>query len=246
MKVHVLTGDHLASAFNQTGIEGDIIISRECLIAGNTTGNTLHEIWQSRANYIQTTYLESIENYYLNVAYEYEKLLNLPSSAEVYLWFEYDLFCQVNMWFTLWLIHTRTFKAVYRVAPITRESTERWKGFGSMDSKDLVECHASKMQFNKEDVALGANLWLAYQSGNVQQLQTLSESNSACFPYLSEVCAAHIERILNRRVEKVLQEIMAKGVTDFVQIFKLFSHREGVYGFGDMQVKEIYKTLISE
>jgi hypothetical protein len=85
MKTHVLTGDSMAPAFNQTGIKGDIVINRECLIAGNITSNTLQEFWQSKANCIQATYHESIDNYYAHVANEYEKLLNLPSSTTIYL-----------------------------------------------------------------------------------------------------------------------------------------------------------------
>jgi hypothetical protein len=157
-----------------------------------------------------------------------------------------DLFCQVNMWFTLSLIQKRSFKAVCTVAPITRELSERWKGFGSMSPEDLVTCYKASMQFTKKDVVLGGNLWLAYQGGNLQQLQKLSESNLALFPYLSEVCTAHMERVLHQRLQRVLQKIIDKGVTDFVQVYALFSRNGGVYGSGNMQVKEIYNTIISK
>jgi hypothetical protein len=210
---------------------------------GDVSGSTLDQLWLSRANHIQVAYNETPEQYYTRVVSEYEKLRNLSPDTELFLWFEYDLFCQVNMWFCLWLIHTNTATQVYRVTPVTRAADERWKGFGGMHSQELVTCYHSPIPFTEPDITLGANLWLAYQKGDLQQLQKLSESASACFPYLPEVCAAHVERVLNQRPQKALQHIKDKGFTDFVQIFTLFSHTEGVYGFGDSQVKEIYHTL---
>jgi hypothetical protein len=243
MRVHVLTGDSLIHPFKQTGIGGDIIISRECLIAGEVSGKNLPELWQVRAQYIHNTYQEPTENYYRLVVPEYEKLLNLPSGTELYLWFEYDLFCQINMWFCLWLIHAKTFNAVYRVAPVIRNTEELWKGYSSMDTDDLVKCYNGRIKLTTEDIIMGAHLWEAYQKGDLEHLQKLAESTSACFPYLQEVCKAQVERVLKHRPEKVLQNITANGITDFPQIFQLFSLSEGIYGFGDSQVKEIYDTL---
>ena len=62
MKVHLLTGDSLYMSFNQTGIEGNLLISRECLIAGEVAGSKLAELWQTRAKYIHDTYGKPIEN----------------------------------------------------------------------------------------------------------------------------------------------------------------------------------------
>ena len=37
MKLHVMPGDSLTDNFKQTGIEGEIAVCRECLIAGKTS-----------------------------------------------------------------------------------------------------------------------------------------------------------------------------------------------------------------
>jgi hypothetical protein len=243
MQAHILTGDSLTQPFIQTGIEGQVIISRECLIAGEVTANNLPELWQVRAQYIHHTYQEPVEAYYQLVADEYEKLLHLPSLTELCLWFEYDLFCQVNMWFCLWLIRNKSYKAIYRVAPVTRAAQDRWKGFGSMNTDDLLSCYNRRIQLTREETALGASLWLAYQKGDLPQLQKLSDTTSAGFPCLQEVCKAHTDRVLHQRPEKVLLNITNSGITDFKEIFHAFSLTEGIYGYGDMQLKEIYDNL---
>ena len=236
MKIHVLPGDSLAKILKETKIKGEAVICRECLIEGEVQAENLDEFWSVRADFIKAAYGENIDNYFIKVAGEFEKLKNLSPDTEVNLWFEYELFCQVNMWFCLDLLE-KSKAAIYRVAPIVRTEQEVWQGFGGLNSEDLQICYEQKVRFGKEDILLGATLWSAYQKGDYEKLEQLSETKSACFPYLKEVCKAEIEK--NFQPRKVLKEIAESGLTDFDEIFPEFSHRAGIYGFGDAQVKRI-------
>jgi Domain of unknown function (DUF1835) len=241
MKVHVLPGDALAEDFKTCAIDGEIIVCRECLIEGEVKAENIEEFWQIRAEFIETSYGESKEKYFQKVAGEFEKLKNLASNdTEINLWFEYELFCQVNLWFCLYLLHKSEAK-IYRVAPSVRNKKDIWKGFGSMKSDDLEKCFAERNEFAESDILLGANLWKAYQSADYETLEKLSETENKCLPYLKEVCRAEIEK--NSRPQKVLREIIAAGKTEFADIFPEFSNLAGIYGFGDSQVKNILSAI---
>lgn len=242
MQFHVSTGDSLADNF-PTSINGEIIVSRECLIEGSLSGTNLSEFWQTRAGFIKSAYGEHENSYVQKVQREYEKLLAVSPEDTVNLWFEYDLFCQVNLWFTVSLLAQSNATNVYRVAPIVRNQNDLWRGFGNLNSKDLEKCFAGKIKFEKADVDLGVSLWRAYQNNDLTELERLSKNESACFPHLEEICAAEIARKTERRAERTLEEIAAMGVTDFSEMFHQFSQKEGVYGFGDSQVKRILKTI---
>jgi len=97
MVYHILNGDSLAHKFPNTQIGGNIIVMREALIDGDLSGENLHDFWQSRAKQVGVTEAQ----YYHRVVSEFEKLMNAPANSEFNLWFEYDLFCQVNMWFVI-------------------------------------------------------------------------------------------------------------------------------------------------
>ena len=103
------------------------------------------------------------------------------------------------------------------------------------------------MPFTSSDLALGKNLWEAYRLGDGAQFTTLSKSVSPCFRQLAEVCQAQLDRISanpnERRPEKVILELLAKGITDFDTLFSQFSEREGIYGFGDLQVRELMDSV---
>ena len=121
MKIHVLAGDALAESFKNCAIEGEIIVCRECLVEGDVKAASLEEFWQTRAAFITNNYGEKEEEYFQNSVSEFEKLKALATSdTEVNLWFEFELFCQVNLWFCLYLLQESKAK-IFRVAPIVRE-----------------------------------------------------------------------------------------------------------------------------
>ena len=93
---HILNGDCLAEQLRNTKINQDFIICRECLIDGKVVANSLAAFWAIRAKFITESYNASIEEYYENTVNELEKLKTLPDGSEVCLWFENDLFCQIN------------------------------------------------------------------------------------------------------------------------------------------------------
>ena len=239
MNIHVLAGGRLAENL-RANIGGELIVCRECLIAGDVKAENLNDFWKIRADYIKTAYGETEEKYFQNVSGELSKLKNLAPRTEVHLWFEYELFCQTNMWFCLDLLSKTQASSIYRVAPVTRKDNEIWKGFGNLSAEDLQKCFAQKIKFEKEDITLGVNLWKAYQNSEHEKLERLAETKSECFPF-KEVCRAEIEK--DFRPKSVLQEITGKGATDFAEIYPEFSRRAGVYGFGDSQVKQILQKL---
>lgn len=239
MKYHVLPGDALVETFNQTEIDGDVIVCRECLIDGEIKAANLEDFWKMRAAFIGENYGAEETDYLNNVAAEFQKLRNLPEDSEVNLWFEYELFCQVNMWFCLSLLQDKNVK-IFRVAPIVKDEKDVWKGFGKLETEDLEKCFADRIEFSETDVQIGVKLWKAFQDKNWDELKTLGAEKSDSFPKLAEVCAAAIE--IENRPAETLRKIISDETT-FENIFAQFSASEGVYGFGDAQVKRILQKI---
>lgn len=243
---HVLNGDCLAEQLRQTAINQNFIVCREALIDGNVKADNLEGFWEIRAKFIVNTYNASIEDYFDRTVKELDKLIYLPENSEVCLWFENDLFCQVNMWFVLSLLAKQPNLKVFRVFPVI-ENTDLWKGFGNANTENLEKAYSSKVPFKIQDIELGVHLWKAFQKSDFEQLKELSKTTSGCFEYLEEVCQAHIDRFPSDnslgRPEKLLNKIMQSKPTDFQEVFKKFSEKEGIYGFGDLQVKHIYEKL---
>lgn len=241
---HILNGDSLADQLRLTKINQDFIICRECLIEGNVQAGNLSDFWKTRAEFISSTYNVSTEEYYNKTVSEFEKLNSILDNAEICLWFENDLFCQANMWFVIFLLSNRPGLKIFRIFPLIENGAETWKGFGISNSEMLEQAYNLKIEFTPADIELGYDLWTAYQNSDLDKLKVLSKKPSKCFQYLEEVCQAHVERFphgtATGRPDKVVKEIIETSSTDFQSVLSEFSMREGIYGFGDVQLKTIY------
>ncbi len=247
MIYHVLNGDALIDRFIASGISGEIAVARECLIDGDLRGDTLPDFWQSRALYLAGTFQAEKETYFKNVVPEFNKLLAAPDGSEFNLWFGYDLFCRANMWFVISLLQSVPVqKKVFVVYPSFLAAADIWQDFGSARAEDLKTAFQNRIEFLEADLKLGTDLWNAYKNNDFSKLEKLSSSSSPCFPYLKEVCKAHIDRFPlsgKGRPEQILEDIIHHTGPDFYSVFREFSKREGIYGFGDDQVKQIYDKL---
>jgi hypothetical protein len=237
---NILNGDYLADQLDKTTIEGEIIICREALVTGDLQADNLEDLWNTRAESISKDYQVKQESYYKKVVSEFEKILHIPEKSVVNLWFEDDLFCQVNMWFCLFLLNNKDLK-IYRIFPKTTKENN-WKGFSVSDNFELEETAESKVLFNEKDIELGINLWKAYQNNDKNSLQKLSENQSDCFRFLQEV----IDSYLNINPEVFVKNLIKSGTTDFKLIFEKFQDELGIFGFGDLQVKSIYNKILRE
>lgn len=248
MVYHILNGDCLAEQLGQTSISGQRIVCAECLIDGDVSGDTLPEFWETRAKFISDAYSATRDKYFAKVVTAFDTILNLPEDAEVNLWFENDLFCQVNMWFVLSLIEQNPPAKLYRIFPVIENPEHQWLGFGASDVHHLESAYNHRIAFLPEDITLGANLWHAYKQADFRELVELSKQPTNAFQELENVVQAHIDRFPGQnqpgRPEIAIRQLIEYKSTDFGIVFSEFSKHHGIYGFGDTQVKQIYDKII--
>jgi hypothetical protein len=250
MLYHILNGDCLAQQLREINLEGIMIVCREGLVEGPVNFDTLDSFWKNRSDFIQATHGDSPMKYSNTVVAELSRIESIPPGAEVCLWFEHDLFCQVNMWFVMALCKAYRIEArISIVYPVIPPGEDIWKGFGLADAATLRQAYAERIQLSAEDHELGVSLWQAYAMGDMQSLIELSEQNSSpAFRYIKEVCKACAERLPGLdgmgRPERLIKDLMAQTQGDFRAVFAAFSSAEGIYGYGDLQVRHVYDRLM--
>jgi hypothetical protein len=242
MDVHILNGDALAHEFH---IAGEQVIMRECLMDGPVDGNSDDQFWKQRAEFLDKALYELEVLNRRDVRSEFEKLKSFKNISAINLWFDHDLFCQVNMWFVVnYLVRNNINAPYYRVMP-SPLMTDLWSGFGNMGDAELNECYAHRLKLENSDINLCIDLWTAYRKSDLEMLEILSAKHSYCFPFLTDAIGAHLQRFPKNsgRPERRLKEILKAGKKKFSDIFAEFLKTEGVYGFGDTQVKTMLANL---
>ena len=240
---HILNGDSLKQQLPEY-IQGDIIVCRECFIEGDVKAKDVDDLFAVRAEFLSQNYGGSEQDYYTKAVPEFEKIMNLPRDADINLWFEDDLFCQVNFWFVAHLLtNTMRNSTVYLIRP---ESHNQF-GFGGLNHSELISIHKNRMLLKELDKI--ASLWISYQNDDTGKLIQGAQELQSAYPFILPAAEAHIERkgtIANPgRPSQSLIAIMKEFETeDFDIIFREFNKREAIYGFGDLQVKRLLDQIL--
>ncbi|WP_346859443.1 DUF1835 domain-containing protein [uncultured Draconibacterium sp.] len=240
---HILNGDSLKEQFPEI-IQGEIIVARECLVDGNVNGNSLPDLFKVRAEFISNNYDGYKEqDYFEKTVPEFQKIQNIPDNVDINLWFEDDLFCQVNFWFVInLLIKSNHNNQLFLIRP---ESHSQY-GFGGLLKSELISIFESRLKLTElHDLSL---LWVCYQTNDTEKLIETSKRLKNLYPFIDIAVEAHIERTpkngnMGRPSQSLVKIIEELNTAEFGPIFKEFCKREQIYGFGDLQVKRLLDEI---
>lgn len=239
-QIHILNGDALKSQLSDLP-ENNTIILREAFIEGPLEKDNF---FKNRAAYIKEKFKATLEEYETKCVQEFNKIKNLSSDKEIVLWFEYDLFCQCNFWYACHEI--QKIKKIPTISWV-HPNHQDWSGFGKMEHDELHQIFLQRQIITKTELQNFSNLWLAYVNGNIERIKSIAQSLSSKYPKLEATIQAHINRInpefLLNISRKYLQEITEKSFKSF---FLKFKSEQGIYGFGDLHVKEYYQKAINQ
>jgi hypothetical protein len=155
MKVHILNGDCLQSTLQAE----NAIIVREMLIEGPLKAASFEAFYLQKALYLEKTYTISQEDYVKKTVIELRKIQQIPNHSEVYLWFDYDLFCFVNLLFVIQLISQNKTLKLFIVRPLREQRFRIWRGFSEHSLADLKRAYSKKKRIGNTDLTYLHHLW---------------------------------------------------------------------------------------
>lgn len=243
--IHILNGDALKEQFPKQ-LKGEVIVCRTCLVDGDVKANSLEELYKVRSNYIAKSYPDfNSDEYYTKAVPEIEKIRGIKDKTEVNLWFEDDLFCQVNFWFVSHLLQELDSNLSIN---LVRPKLETPYAFGYMSQDELIKAFEEKTTIVSNELSDFSKIWVNYQNNEKELNLKIAQKLENKYPFLKPAIAADIERTpKNRQLSRPKQSLKTivkdLNTTDFGVVFKEFCNREGIYGFGDLQVKRLFDEL---
>lgn len=242
--LHVLNGDGTAASFNESIIEGEVVVWREALIMGPCPGNVSAEDWQRiRAQHLADAYESSVAECSASLK-EQEEILNGASRYnEIVLWFEFDLFCQTNLTFTLNSL-ARLGAGLPKTSLICIDSfpgIDNFRGLSQLGGDQLTGLFEDRLQISPPALSLAAEIWDAYTAQGPEKLIALLAKDLSALPYARDAFQAHLERFPSTRnglgrIENTLLNLIAGGIDEFGPLFHMIGELEPIYGLGDWQV----------
>jgi len=238
MVYHILNGDALKEQLPT--LSGEVLVFRECLVEGPVKADNEQDFFKQRAAFLSENYDAAHREYLEKASSQLRAIGSIPKDAEVNLWFEDDLFCQVNFWFAMHQLRENT------NCFLVRPPKHNQYGFGGFDSAGLRDLLSARVKL--EDTGKISTLWEAYVADGWDTLRNLGQGLKGQYPFILDAIEAHIQRQPQGDWRGTPMETLAEikedlGTADFSQVFREFSRRLPIYGFGDSQVKRLLVQL---
>lgn len=232
--VHVLNGDATLTLFQQSGVPGEVVICREMMCEGKVKyTKDLPEFFESRAKHLEFHYGIDKQTYYTNVVQELEKLdLSGSATDEIVLWFEYDLFCQINMLFILHYLSSQ----LTNLPPISLVDLHHHP-----DASDLPKIFEQRVRLQPDDLQWAADAWDAWCLSTPQVLETISKLSAGNLKHLPAAITAHLKRFpdINTGLSTIESYFLLRlvlGSYRWYDLYMLFWDELEIYGFTNFQL----------
>jgi len=257
--LHVVNGDAAALLLEKSGIGGEIVVWREMLCEGPLAIEVASdEFWANRYAYFENELGINKLEYFDKTIKEIVKLENLSGYTEVVLWFEYDLFCQVNLLaLCTYLLDNYVKKANYYLICTGIEKGEKiLQSLSDFPPSEFKILYNNKLVLSKINLLFAKECWNVYFENNIKKLKEFDFNQNSKFQYLQLAINQHLERFpgdngLNQIENKILEIINFNSFTEkeIVENLLIWQQNETIYGFGDVQYfqylnkLEIYYTI---
>ncbi|NNL07738.1 MAG: DUF1835 domain-containing protein [Croceitalea sp.] len=249
--LHITNGDAFTSKLKTLPIKGDIITWREMLCEGKTLSTVGSEtFWKTRFEFLNKNYKVSKSWFVEKTLKEYRSLCNHKQQDQIVLWFEYDLFCQVNMLAVIsWLKTHRRHAEISLVCSGNMEGTDKQYGLNELSEDQLLELYKNKVVLSQDDIEYADYVWQLYCSDNPIRLENLQDYDNYQFEYLADAMHAHLKRFPSIKnglndIENMVLSIAAKNKpTSKKDFMGQILNQQGAYGYGDTQYERILTTI---
>ncbi|PUZ27918.1 hypothetical protein DCC81_00035 [Chitinophaga parva] len=251
--LHILNGDATLTPFRNSGLPGEIVVNRSMMSEGHTIFTTdMDEFFKARADHAQQVYGIDRKTYLTQVVQEFTRLENVSKYEEVVLWFEFDLFCQINLLFTLFYLQQfRLPPRVSLVAPGPQYQPAGFRGLGMLTAGHFPGLFADRLVLQPQDLGLATEIWSAYCAVTPMRLEPFSgDRQNGQLYHIGPALKAHLQRLPSvqnglNRIESFFLNLLLVSEYRWYDLYTQFWDQLTIYGFGDFQLDVYLRRMIS-
>jgi hypothetical protein len=248
--LHVANGTSTTMTIEAASIPGRVSIWADPLYEGPVPGGLSDaELVDVRARYLagpESTHAEP-----MNDLKQWRAAVERHESYdELVLWFEHDLFDQLNLIQLLTWIRERlpADKKMSLVCVGSFPGRPRFKGLGELTPGELAPLLDTRQRLTDPQFALAALAWEAFRAPTPESLNALRSSDTRALPYL----AAAIVRFLQEypwtmdglsRTERRLLYLARNGDVDLLAAFPRMHDDEDAYYITDLSLMALAESL---
>lgn len=254
MVLHIVNGDSTKELLREAGLTEPIIVWREMLCEGPcvpTVGST--EFWEKRAQFIGE-YIpgHSKLDYWNKIVKELDRIKDfLKQTDEIVLWFEYDLFCQINLLACLTYLGELNLVIPISLVLPEFEGENQLKSLGYHEPGEILNLLPEKKRVSQKEMLLAKKLWNLWCAHNYDKMIDVLKKKTTTFIYLDKAIQQHVLYRTRNEQGKTMLEIYISSLIADPEMNKksivkkcLTNDSFQWLGYGDLQYEKVYESLI--
>jgi len=249
--LHVANGSCTTRLIESARISGALSIWADPLYEGPVPdGLTDAELLEVRARYLAGPAGEPDVDPVNDLRRWRETIRRHESYDELILWFEHDLFDQLNLvqvltWIRSYLPEAKT---VSLVCVGSFPGYRDFKGLGELTPGELASLLETRQRVGEAQYSLAERAWEAFRKPTPEALDQLRRADTAAMPYLSAALTRFLQEFpwtsdgLSRTERRLLQ-LAAAGETSLSTAFLRMHQGEDAYYVTDLSLMSLAHTL---
>jgi hypothetical protein len=246
--LHITNGDSTAIALRRTGVTGGVIAWRDILHEGPTpAGLALEAMSDVRARFLASIGAGTFADVRREMG---ARDAALRGARQVVLWFEHDLYDQLQLIQILATLATQPETAAELISISKFPGIEPFHGLGQLSPAQLASLWPGRRRVSPAQLSLGTRAWKAFCSSDPLALQHLASSDTTSLPFLHDALVRHLEEFpappdgLSRTDRQILRGVAAGNQT-FDSIFQANQAMETAPFLGDVVVRLRINALVN-
>lgn len=250
--LHILNGDTAIAPLYKSGIRGDHLVWREVLSEGPINHPfATEEFWQERNSYLTTAFDLNHNEYLAQIEVPFKKVIDqIETFNEICLWFEYDLFCQINM---IALINylgqiRRPHLQLTLICAGEIEGSDQLYGLGQLNPDQFQLLFKNRLKLGTREIEYANEVYNAYTDHDAESLYNYVLMPFNEFKYLNSALESHMRRFPYSdtgltEIESKIVSLIKSGIKNESKIVSALLKWQKHYGFGDLQYFLILKSM---
>ena len=242
--LHITNGDSAAEQLRSAGLSGRILPWRDVLHEGPVpAGLSLDSLREVRARYIAGKRWGKLKNVLHEFA-ERDAVLELYSTfGETVLWFEYDLYDQLQLLQILHYLDSHPVEA-HPISLICVNDT-----LGTISPGRISDLFARRIMLSEDQMNLGSRAWITFCSPDPTLLEEMAKVGTPSLPPLAAALFRHLQQFPSTRNGLSLSEqnaldAISRGRSRLSEAFVASHHeREQPVFLGDMVFASYLEAL---
>ncbi|HEY3231594.1 MAG TPA: hypothetical protein VGJ87_20360 [Roseiflexaceae bacterium] len=239
--LHITNGDSTACSIEQTDLPGTVLPWQDVLHEGPTpAGLSFDQMSKLRARFIADHGWGSYEDILADFLRRDSALEQFQTHKEVVLWFEHDLYDQLQLIQLLhWFSHHGLGRTTLSLICIGEfPGLDNFKGLGELSPAQLRPLYDTRTAITPEQLALGSAAWQAYCAPEPTAIEAFLSRDTSALPFLRAALLRHLEQFpavesgLSRTEQQIL-EAVAAGSQKPAEIFLTEQEKEASAFMGD-------------